>query len=230
MSRASSEFTQGMAGIAAQPCRHRPWPAHRPPPCAADGGEVTLVSVARAGGHRPGRPCDAGPSDAAARDAAAILPQLPPMRVLAAEDNATNRIILQSMLQALGVDAVIVPRRRRGARALGTEVFRRRPPRHRDAGLDGLETLDALNQLPRGADPCPRRLPVTANVMTHQVEDYLARASPPSSPSRSGSRCWAARSGMPGQPAPADPAEIAFDRVPPWPLLGHQHRSGRQGP
>ena len=30
------------------------------------------------------------------------------MRVLAAEDNATNRIILQSMLPALGVEAVIV--------------------------------------------------------------------------------------------------------------------------
>jgi CheY-like chemotaxis protein len=41
-------------------------------------------------------------------------------------------------------------------------------------GMDGLETLNALNQLAASlGKPRPQAVAVTANVMTHQVNDYL---------------------------------------------------------
>ena len=113
-------------------------------------------------------------ADAAAHDPAAEQRRLPPMRVLAAEDNATNRIILQSMLQSLGVETVIV--------ADGAQALQRFHGGGFDAvlldiampGMDGLDTLNALNALAaeRG-NAAPRAIAVTANVMTHQVDEYL---------------------------------------------------------
>jgi CheY-like chemotaxis protein len=103
------------------------------------------------------------------------IPQrLPAMKVLAAEDNATNRIILQSMLGALGVETVIV--------SDGPEALERFRAECFDAvlldiampGMDGLETLNAINQLAATlGKPPPQAVAVTANVMTHQVNDYL---------------------------------------------------------
>jgi PAS domain S-box-containing protein len=110
-----------------------------------------------------------------AQDAELGVPKLPRMRVLAAEDNATNRIILQSMLQAIGVEAVIVPD--------GAEALKRYPSERFDAvlfdiampNMDGIETLSALRDLAKAAGQTPPpAIAVTANVMTHQVEDYLA--------------------------------------------------------
>lgn len=111
-------------------------------------------------------------SSAADGDAAA--PRLPAMRVLAAEDNATNRIILQSMLQALGVETVIV--------ADGEAALARYREDRFDAvlldiampGMDGMQTLEALDRLAATLGRArPRAVAVTANVMTHQVEEYL---------------------------------------------------------
>ena len=100
--------------------------------------------------------------------------RLPAMRVLAAEDNATNRIILHSMLQALGVETVIV--------ADGEAALDRYRSERFDAvlldiampGMDGVQTLEALSGLAASLHrPPPRAVAVTANVMTHQVEEYL---------------------------------------------------------
>lgn len=110
----------------------------------------------------------------AAQESQTVIPRLPPMRVLAAEDNATNRIILQSMLQALGVETTIVTD--------GAEALQRFRADCYDAvlldiampGMDGLDTLNALNALAAEmGKPQPRAVAVTANVMTHQVNDYL---------------------------------------------------------
>ncbi len=109
-----------------------------------------------------------------ADDAGAAALRLPPMRVLAAEDNATNRIILQSMLQALGVETVIV--------SDGAEALDRFRSDSFDAvlldiampGMDGMDTLNALNAMAgEMGRPAPRAIAVTANVMTHQVNEYL---------------------------------------------------------
>lgn len=107
-------------------------------------------------------------------DSDRAVPKLPKMRVLAAEDNATNRIILQSMLQALGVEVVIV--------ADGAEALLRYQSDSFDAvlfdiampNMDGIETLRALQDLAaKSGQTPPPAIAVTANVMTHQVADYI---------------------------------------------------------
>ena len=138
-------------------------------------GDVTLTSVPGQGVTARAElmvPVVAQPS-ATASDA--VPARLPAMRVLAVEDNATNRIILQSMLQALGVATVIV--------ADGESALDRFRAERFDAvlldiampGMDGVQTLDALTRLAATLGlPAPRAVAVTANVMTHQVDDYLA--------------------------------------------------------
>ncbi|MGL4238350.1 PAS domain-containing protein [Tabrizicola sp.] len=137
-------------------------------------GEVTLNSrmgqgvKARVDLHLPvmaGATAPLGPTG---------LHKLPDMTVLAAEDNATNRIILKSMLQALGVRSVIV--------ADGHAALQRYRDERFDAvlldiampGMSGMATLAALNDLAAslGREPVTA-IAVTANVMTHQVRDYL---------------------------------------------------------
>ncbi len=104
------------------------------------------------------------------------LPALPALRVLAAEDNATNRIILHGMLKSLGVEAEILDS--------GEAVLARWPEAAFDAvlldiampGRDGVETLADLKALARSLKrPAPLALAVTANAMTHQVDGYLAQ-------------------------------------------------------
>jgi CheY-like chemotaxis protein len=111
---------------------------------------------------------------ALAKDGIPVALPLPAMRVLAAEDNATNRIILQSMLQALGVTAEIVEDGPTALERYRTEAFDAVLLDIAMPGMDGLDTLNALNDLARSlGHTAPRAVAVTANVMTHQVEDYL---------------------------------------------------------
>jgi PAS domain S-box-containing protein len=138
------------------------------------GGEVTLSGapgqglVARVELAMPILP------DAPARDVPASLPQLPPLRVLAAEDNATNRIILLSMLRSLGVTAEIA--------SSGDALLKRWEADTFDVILldiamprrDGVETLAELRACALAAGrPMPPALAVTANAMTHQIADYI---------------------------------------------------------
>lgn len=138
------------------------------------GGDVSLSSVEGQGVTARVTLKVPALSGGARKDPDSNILRLPPMKVLAAEDNATNRIILQSMLQALGVETVIVSD---GAEAL--DSFQRGSY---DAvlldiampGMDGLDTLEALNALANDLGrPAPRAIAVTANVMTHQVDEYL---------------------------------------------------------
>ena len=137
-------------------------------------GDVALTSVEGAGVTARVELMIPVAEGKAALSGDAAIPRLPPMKVLAAEDNATNRIILQSMLNALGVETVIV--------SDGHEALARFEQDCFDAvlldiampGMDGLDTLNALNDLAaRKAKPVPPAVAVTANVMTHQVNDYL---------------------------------------------------------
>ncbi|MFC7702749.1 ATP-binding protein [Plastorhodobacter daqingensis] len=95
------------------------------------------------------------------------------LRVLAADDNGTNRMILQAMLRNLGVEVVMVSG---GIPAL--EVFDGPPF---DAvlldismpDLDGISVLQQmrLHEAAAGLPPVPA-LAVTANAMAHQIESY----------------------------------------------------------
>jgi PAS domain S-box-containing protein len=174
--RAFDEFSQGVGGVRG---RHEGTGLGLPIVrrlARLMRGEVSLTSPASGGLtarvelHLPVPEGD----HAASRDVPAQ--PLPAMRVLAAEDNATNRIILYSMLKALGVEAEIVPDGAEAVRRFGEGRFDVVLLDIAMPGMDGLATLAALAQAARrqGADP-PKAVAVTANVMTHQVGEYLAR-------------------------------------------------------
>ena len=110
-----------------------------------------------------------------APDAAQPLPTLPPMTVLVAEDNATNRVILQTMLAALGVSAMIVADGDEAVRLVRTTPFDVLLLDISMPLLDGMATLASIRALASAAgQPPPKAIAVTANAMTHQVQDYLA--------------------------------------------------------
>jgi PAS domain S-box-containing protein len=98
-----------------------------------------------------------------------------PLKVLAAEDNMTNQLVLRSLLAPVGADLTLVPD---GAEAV--EAFR---AGHFDVILmdiqmpvmNGVEATLAIRALE--AAEGRRRTPIlslSANAMTHQVEDYAA--------------------------------------------------------
>ncbi len=95
-------------------------------------------------------------------------------RLLVADDNQTNRRILDTMLTALGTEVVLAED--------GQSACDRFTPGAFDAvlldismpGLDGIGALAAIRaaEVRAGVAPVPA-LAVTANAMQHQIEDYL---------------------------------------------------------
>jgi len=95
------------------------------------------------------------------------------LRVLAADDNRTNRLILRTMLQHLGAWTVMC--------ASGSEVLERHSNEDFDVVIldismpvmDGLEVFRELREAERlaGRRPIPV-LAYTANAMTHQIASY----------------------------------------------------------
>ncbi|NJS38963.1 MAG: PAS domain-containing protein [Rhodobacteraceae bacterium] len=197
MARVFEEFTQGQAGIARRYGGTGLGLAIVRRLARMMQGEVTLSGA-------PGQGLTASVTlempvlaDAALPLRAAPLPQLPPMTVLAGEDNATNRIILASLLSSLGVTADIV--------TSGDEVLQLwNPGKHAAVlldiampGRDGLATLQALrDEAAARGWPAPYAIAVTANAMTHQVQDYLAQGfaavvAKPLRPERLAEALWA---------------------------------------
>ncbi|NJM83373.1 MAG: response regulator [Tabrizicola sp.] len=139
------------------------------------GGDITLSST-------PGKglvalvelPLEASHASPPVADRRTELPQVPRMSVLVAEDNATNRLILRTMLKSLGLDPVIV--------GDGPDAVRQWAPAAYDVILldiampqmDGVATLAAIRaKADAEGAPCPPVIAVTANAMTHQVREYL---------------------------------------------------------
>ncbi len=150
--------------------------------CEAMGGTITVSSAPQGGAiftvdlPLTRSAASAGSAPAAIRAA----PQLPgsgdrPLRVLAAEDNAVNQLVLRTLLEQIGVAATIVED---GAEAIGA---------WEDADFD-LILMDV--QMPRMDGPTAARairareaetgrarcpiVALTANVMSHQLDDYTA--------------------------------------------------------
>jgi len=95
------------------------------------------------------------------------------LRVLVAEDNATNRMILQIMLGKLGVNARFAED---GAEALTLWRAQRFDLIILDISMpvvDGIEALQTMQREARDAGAClPRAIAATANVMKEQVAEY----------------------------------------------------------
>ena len=97
------------------------------------------------------------------------------LRVLLADDNATNRRILDMMLARLEAEVTMAHD--------GMEALRRYAPGRFDLllldismpGLDGVQTLDLIRAFDRAnaADTVPA-IAISANAMRHQVEGYMA--------------------------------------------------------
>ncbi|MBY8974577.1 response regulator [Rhodobacteraceae bacterium NNCM2] len=100
----------------------------------------------------------------------------PGLRVLAVDDNATNRILIDLLLKQIRAKATIVPD--------GRTAIQRVEDRNFDIILmdiampemDGIETLAAIRQIEqqRGRRHAPT-LAVTANALEHQIRDYMAK-------------------------------------------------------
>ena len=115
-------------------------------------------------------------SKAAPLTAPAVPQTLPPgLRVLGADDNEVNRMVLEAYLTALGVTADI--------KSSGAEALAARSQAPYDGlmldismpGMDGMEALAAIRAVEAtlGLPRIPA-IAVTANAMTHQIEEYRA--------------------------------------------------------
>lgn len=111
----------------------------------------------------------------AERSAAALAEGGPPLRVLAAEDNAVNQLVLRTLLQQIGIDPVIV-----GDGAAAVEAWRATPCDLilMDVEMPVLDGVAAARAI-REAEAAEGRLrtpilALTANAMQHQVTAYLA--------------------------------------------------------
>jgi PAS domain S-box-containing protein len=114
-------------------------------------------------------------TDGATGDGASAAEALRGLRVLAADDNATNRKLLSVLMTRLGVDCIFA---KDGAEAVALWRQEDFDVVFLDISMpimDGLEALCQMQQeaVASGAEP-PRAYAVTANVMPEQIEAYLA--------------------------------------------------------
>ncbi|MBU1375703.1 MAG: response regulator [Alphaproteobacteria bacterium] len=141
------------------------------------GGHVSVTSVeGRGSAFSFDLPIDwlhaSAPGGAPAPEAERVLPRL---RVLAADDNPTNQMLLAAILEPLGVDLVLAVDGAEALEAFASDRFDvvlmdiQMPVMN---GVDATQAIRAL-EAARGVGPTPI-LAVSANVMRHQVEEYLA--------------------------------------------------------
>lgn len=104
-----------------------------------------------------------------------VAPEARNVRILAAEDNPTNQLVLRSILNSLGCDADIVSNGLEAVEASGTGDYDLILMDIQMPEMNGLDAASAIRA--REAAGLTNRVPIlalTANVMSHQVESYLA--------------------------------------------------------
>lgn len=117
-----------------------------------------------------------------------LLPDLQGLRVLAADDNRTNRMILGAMMGQLGIAAVLVPDGTEALKAYDREDFDvvildismpdldgvtvLREIRAREAQRDAAAGMPAIGGVPRRRGALPI-VAFTANAMSHQIDGYI---------------------------------------------------------
>ncbi|MEM9012319.1 MAG: ATP-binding protein [Pseudomonadota bacterium] len=116
-----------------------------------------------------------GPASAAVLAAPAVAEVPRGLRILAADDNAVNRMILTALLSPHEADVTVTED---GAEAVARYQIGAHDLLMFDISMpemDGVEALAAIRAAERaaGVQPVPA-IAVTANAMAHQVEEYLA--------------------------------------------------------
>lgn len=137
------------------------------------GGTITLDSTPNIGTkvtvRLPLDPCQLDPVMAQKDEVASIAG----LRVLAADDNKTNRFILGTLMDKLGVDLVLADDGVAAVDAWQPDRFDLYLLDISMPKLDGIATLARLRTLESEVGQCPiPAIAITANVMTHQVEEY----------------------------------------------------------
>ena len=101
--------------------------------------------------------------------------ELPPIRVLAAEDNKTNQLLLTAMLDPLGVEVRVTADGREAVEAFKAEHFDLILMDVQMPVMNGVDATQAIRAIEaeRGLSPIPI-LALSANVMRHQIDEYLA--------------------------------------------------------
>jgi len=97
------------------------------------------------------------------------------LRLLAAEDNPTNRQVLQAVMDSLGIDVDIVPDGQEAVEAWRTGGYDLILMDIQMPVMDGIAAAREIRSLE--AKEGRRRIPIvalTANALTHQIEEYLA--------------------------------------------------------
>jgi signal transduction histidine kinase/CheY-like chemotaxis protein len=102
-------------------------------------------------------------------------PGLPKVRILAAEDNRTNQVLLKAMLDPLGVDLRIAGDGREALALFCAEAFDLVLMDIQMPVMNGVDAALAIRALERaeGRAATPI-LALSANAMRHQIEEYLA--------------------------------------------------------
>ena len=102
-------------------------------------------------------------------------PELPPIRILAAEDNTTNQLLLTAILDPLGVDVVITADGRAAVEAFSAQSFDLVLMDVQMPVMNGIDATQAIRAIEAERNlPQTPILALSANVMRHQVEEYLA--------------------------------------------------------
>jgi signal transduction histidine kinase/AmiR/NasT family two-component response regulator len=100
---------------------------------------------------------------------------LPALRVLVAEDNVINQLVIRTLLQQVGVDPVIVANGRLALEAWATDPWDIVLMDVQMPEMDGPTATRSIREQERQAGRA--RTPIvalTANAMTHQIADYIA--------------------------------------------------------
>jgi signal transduction histidine kinase len=98
----------------------------------------------------------------------------PPLRILVAEDNPNNQLVLSALLEPFGVELTMVGDGQAAVDACTVGGFDVVLMDAQMPRLNGVEAAQAIRRMER--ERSLPRLPIialTANVMTHQVEEYL---------------------------------------------------------
>jgi signal transduction histidine kinase/CheY-like chemotaxis protein len=107
-------------------------------------------------------------------DAAPAATARPALRILAAEDNATNQLVLQALLEPIGADLTVVSDGREALEAWRSGAWDVVLMDVQMPVMDGVAATRAIREAERAAGRAPTPIvALTANAMTHQTAAYL---------------------------------------------------------